>query len=258
VGGKPLTSTSSLHDLAFDSAGNLWSASDAAGGVGLGAITMISGNNSLTAPNFSYTSTSNPALYEPLGGGAHSWAPVIDGSGNAWIFSETELNEITSGGSETGGAINYNTSGTLVYGPTWEAGVTRNAFQDGDGKFVVVAASTGAGYISVYYPNAPSDGQAGAGEGGANVYLNPCYVAPATTTCAALAGGQSTIVNVPRGLAVDASGAIWSGFTDGTGPGTGDLIQVLGPGAPTWSQHSWIPKALAPNLTGGTTSLRPF
>jgi hypothetical protein len=253
VGGAPLTSTASLHDLAFDSAGNLWSASDAAAGVGLGAITMISGNNSLTAPNFTYTSSSNPALYEPLGGGSHSWSPVIDGSGNAWIFSETELNEIASSGSETGGAINYSQSGTLVYGPTWEAGVTRNAVRDGDGKFVVVAAATGAGYISVYYPNAPSDGDAGTGEGGANVYLNPCYVASGTTTCAALAGGQSTTVNVPRGVTMDASGAIWSGYAAAS-----DLIQVLGPGAPVWSQVSWIPKALAPNLSGTATSLRPF
>jgi hypothetical protein len=260
VGGKPLTSTSSLHDLAFDSAGNLWSASDAAGGVGLGAITMISGNNSLTAPNFSYTSTSNPALYlNTTGvGGGHSWSPLIDGGGNVWVFSETDLNEVTSGGSETGGATNYAGSYSTIYGPTWEAGVTRNAVQDGDGKFVVVAASTGAGYISVYYPNAPSDGQAGAGLGGADVYLNPCYVAPATTTCAVLSGGQSTTVNVPRGVTVDASGAIWSGFTQGTATAAGDLIQVLGPGAPVWSQVSWIPKALAPNLTGGTTSLRPF
>jgi hypothetical protein len=149
----------------------------------------------------------------------------------------------------------------LVYGPLWEAGVTRNAVQDGDGKFVVVAASTGAGYISVYYPNAPSDGFAGTGEGGADVYLNPCYVAPATTTCAALAGGQSTIVNVPRGVAIDASGAIWSGFTQGSTSATGaagDLIQVLGPGAPAWSQVSWIAKALAPNFSGNPTSLRPF
>jgi hypothetical protein len=219
---------------------------------------MISGNNSLTAPNFSFTGTSNPALYEPLGAGSHSWSPVIDGSGNAWLFSETELNEVASSASEIGGAPNYNSSGTLVYGPLWEGGVTRNAVQDGDGKFVVVAASTGAGYISVYYPNAPSDGFAGTGEGGADVYLNPCYVAPATTTCAALAGGQSTTVNVPRGVTLDASGAIWSGFTDGVGPGTGDLIQVLGPGAPVWSQVSWIPKALSPNLSGNTTSLRPF
>jgi hypothetical protein len=261
VGTGPLTSTTSLHDLAFDSAGNLWSASDAAAGVGLGAITMISGNNSLTAPNFTYTTTSNPALYEPLGTGSHSWSPIIDGSGNAWFFSEDELNEVASTGTDTGGAVNYNTSGTLVYGPIWDAGVVRNAVEDGDGKFIVTAASTGAGYISVYYPNAPSDGQAGAGEGGADVYLNPCYVAPAATTCASLSGGQSTTVNVPRGVAIDASGAIWSGFTQGSTTATGaagDLIQVLGPGAPVWSQVSWIPMALAPNLSGNTTSLRPF
>jgi hypothetical protein len=261
VGTGPLTSTTSLHDLAFDSAGNLWAASDSAGSVGLGAIDIISKNNSLTAPNFTYTTTSNPALYEPLGTGSHSWSPIIDGSGNAWFFSEDELNEVASTGTETGGAVNYNTSGTLVYGPIWDAGVVRNAVEDGDGKFIVTAASTGAGYISVYYPNAPSDGFAGTGEGGANIYLNPCFLAPAQTTCAPLAGGQSATVNVIRGVTMDATGAIWSAYAPGTAGFAGGVIQVLGPGAPVWSQHSWIPKALAPNLTGvttGTTSLRPF
>jgi hypothetical protein len=252
VAGAPETATGALHDLAFDSAGNLWSASDSTGGGGLGALLIISSNNSLSAPAFAYTATSNPALYLG-GGGAHSWAPMIDGSGNAWVISETELNEIPSSGSETGGAPNYASSYTLTYGPTWEAGVARLAFMDGDGKMIVDAASTGAGYLSVYYPNAPSDNDAGTGLGGADVYLNPCYIASSTTTCAALTGGQSTTVNVMRGVAVDSSGAIWAAFAAGS-----DVLQVLGPGAPTWSQRSWLPKALAPNLTPAATSLRPF
>jgi hypothetical protein len=257
VAGAPLTSTASLHDLAFDSAGNLWSASDSAGGVGLGALVMISGNNSLTAPNFTYSSTSNPVLYlDPSGSGSHSWDPMIDGSGNAWFGSEDILTEIPSSGPEIGGATNYAGSGTIVYGPIWEGGVERNALLDGDGKFIVAAASGGAGYISVYYPNAPSDGQAGAGLGGADVYLNPCWVASGNT-CSALVGGQSGITNTTRGIAVDATGAIWSSYQLGVNT---NLTQILGPGAPAWSQVSWIPKALAPNRTGtGTaTSLRPF
>jgi len=253
VGGVPETSTASLHDLAFDSAGNLWSASDATGGSSLGSLLMISSNNSLTAPAFGYTSTPNPQLYLG-GGGSHSWAPLIDGSGNAWVGSETELNEVPSTGSETGGAGLYNASYTLIYGPTWEAGVERNDIEDGDGKFIVAAASGGAGYISVYYPNAPTDNDAGAGEGGADVYLNPCYVATGTT-CDALAGGQAEGTNTIRGIAIDATGAIWASNQEGTAT---NLIQVLGPGAPSWGQRSWIPAALAPNLAGNATSLRPF
>ena len=253
VGGVPVTTTTNLHQLAFDSAGNLWAASDAAGGGGLGALLMISSNNSLTSPAFAYTTTSNPALYLG-GGGAHTWAPMIDGSGNAWIGSESELNEVPSSGSETGGATNYNSSYTLIYGPTWEAGVERDSIMDGDNKIVVAAASTGAGYISVYYPNAPSDNNAGAGLGGADVYLNPCYVAPSTTTCSTLAGGQSSVTNVDRNRAsVDASGAIWVSLNTGA-----NVLQIFGPAAPSWSQTSWIPEALAPNLLGNSTSLRPF
>jgi hypothetical protein len=243
VGSGPETATASLHDLSFDTAGNLWSASDAAGGGGLGAILMISSNNSLTSPAFTFTTTSNPQLY--LGGaGSHSWAPMIDISGNAWIGSESELNEVTSSGSESGGAVNYATSFSTIYGPTWESGVERNNIEDGDGKFVVAAASTGAGYISVYYPNAPSDGDAGTGLGGADVYLNPCYVSSGTT-CSALTGGQSEATNVTRGLAVDSTGAIWGGFAAAS-----DLIQILGPGAPSWSQQSWVPAAYKTNTSG--------
>ena len=254
VGGVPITATTNLHELAFDSAGNLWAASDAAGGGSLGAILIISNNNSLTAPDFSYAGGANPVTYLG-GGGAHTWAPMIDGSGNAWIGSETELNEVANFGSGTGvHGSNYDTGYTLIYGPTWEAGVERDSVMDGDNKIVVAAASTGAGYISVYYPNAPSDNNAGVGLGGADVYLNPCYVASGTTTCAALAGGQSATTNVDRNrAAVDASGAIWVSLNT-----SANVVQIFGPGAPSWSETSWIPEALAPNLAGNSTSLRPF
>ena len=256
VGGAPVTATTNLHGLAFDSAGNLWAASDTAGGSGLGAILMISSNNSLTSPAFAYTATANPAVL--LGGtGSHSWAPMVDGSGNVWVGSESELNEVvgTCGSpvcSETGGATNYDTAFTLAYGTGWEAGVERDSIMDGDGKIVVAAASTGAGYISVYYPNAPSDNNAGAGVGGADVYLNPCYVASATTTCAALAGGQSAVTNVDRNRAsVDASGAIW--LLSNT---SAMCFRYLARRT-NLEPDSYIPHALAPNLQREFDELAP-
>ncbi len=168
----------------------------------------------------------------------------------------TDLLQIPSTGAETGGALNYG-SLTIEYGPIYEAGVTRNAAMDGDGKIVIDATSTGSGYLSVYYPNAPPDGyftaSASTGDTGADVYLNPCFTAIGTTTCAAQTGGESTIVNNPRSSVVDATGAIWAPTQS-----AGYVIQVLGPGAPTWSQQSYIPKALAPNLTNTATTLRPY
>jgi hypothetical protein len=181
---------------------------------------------------------------------------MLDPGGNLWFSAQNDLLEIPSGGAETGGGQNYG-SLTIEYGPIYEAGVERNAAMDGDGKIIVDATSTGAGYLSVYYPNAPADGYFTAssttGDTGADVYLNPCYIAVATTTCAALAGGESTIVNNPRSTTIDGTGAIWAATQS-----AGFVIQVLGPGAPTWSQKSYIPKALAPNLTSNTTTLRPY
>jgi hypothetical protein len=263
VGGAVVSGTTPLRDPVFDSAGNLWAASDNAGGAP-GALLMISSNNSLSAPSFSFSSTSNPEIIQG-GAGANlkSSSPMIDGSGNMWITSEDELNEVPSSGSETGGAALYNTSMTLTYGGSgtssgaWDSTDERYAVMDGNGKIIVDGAAGSEGYLSVYYPNAPSDGFGGSGEGGANVYLNPCFTATATTVCALTSSDKtSQIVNAARGSAIDASGAIWASFSSGL-----NVVQILGPGAPSWSQTSWIPKALAPNLTGpttGTTSLRPF
>ena len=252
VGGAVVSGTTPLRDPVFDSAGNLWVASDNVGG-NPGAVLMISTNNSLTAPNFSFSSTTNPALIPGgIGSNLKSSSPNLDASGNLWISSEDQLNEVLSGGSETGGATNYATSMTPVYGGSgsaaWESTDTRYSSMDGDAKIVVDAAAGGIGYLSVYYPNATSDGQGGTGLGGANVYLNPCYVASSTTTCALNASGGSIIMNASRQSAVDASGAIWATFSSG-----GQFIQVLGPGAPLWPQASYIPEALLTN-----TSRRPY
>jgi hypothetical protein len=117
VGSAPITAGAPLKDPTFDSAGNLWAASDAAPGGTNGVLLMISNNNSLTAPNFSFTGTSNPAVI--LGGaGSHTNSPMLDIGGNMWIGSEDELNEVTcfSPCTEGMGATNYNTSMTLVYG----------------------------------------------------------------------------------------------------------------------------------------------
>jgi hypothetical protein len=257
VGGSP--EPYACKQPIFDSAGNLWVESDNTGGTGgPGAILMLSDTGSLTSPVFTNggSGLGNPVFY-PGGTATPGNGIMVDPGGNLWYSAQNDLLQIPSGGTETGGGQNYG-SVTVEYGPIYEAGVERNAAMDGDGKIVIDATSTGAGYLSVYYPNAPSDGffannPPTTGNTGADVYLNPCYVASSTTTCAALAGGQSTIVNNPRSTTIDDSGAIWVPTQS-----AGFMIQVIGPGAPTWGQKSFAPKALAPNLSGNTTSLRPF
>jgi hypothetical protein len=257
VGGAVVTGSTPMRDIAFDNAGNLWAASDSAAGAGPGALLMISENNSLTAPNFDYTAASNPGLY--LGGtGANikSMTPMLDAIGNLWLPGEDELNQFpcSSPCTETGGATNYTaTTGTLIYGGpsgsgAWDQTDGRYASMDGDGKIILDGASGSTGFLSVYYPNAPSDGNGGASEGGANTYLNPCYVAPSTTVCDLTSNGTSLIVNAGRTPVIDDSGAIWSSFSSGD-----TFLQLFGPAAPSWGQRSWIPKAMQTN-----TSLRPY
>ena len=250
VAGAPLTGSTPLKDPTFDTAGNLWAASDSANG-GNGVLLIISNNNSLTAPDFSYNTTTNPAIING-GGGAHTNAPLMDISGNMWVGSEDDLNQVASFGSETGGATNYATSMTDMYATTsavWDGGVHRFETMDGDGKIVVDAASGGFGFVTVYYPNATADAlatDAGAASG-TNIYLNPCSV-QSGTTCTLDGDGGSVIMNASRGSVVDDSGAIWATLSSGK-----NVIQVLGPGAPSWGQASYKPLIFSTN-----TSERPY
>jgi hypothetical protein len=254
--GAVVTSETPLRDPVFDSAGNLWAATGGvAGTTGPGAILLVSNGNSLTAPDFSYSGGASNPLTIAGGTGANlkSMSPMLDAGGNLWIPGEDELNYIPSSGLETGGAQNYATSMTLVYGGAsgsgaWESTDGRYAAMDGDGKIVVSGADGGFGYVSVYYPNAPSDGAGGTGLGGANTYLNPCFPTGTPLVCAANSGGSSQIMNASRMSAIDASGAIWATLSSGS-----NMVQILGPGAPTWSQLSYKPLALQTN-----TSERPY
>ena len=243
----------------FDSAGNLWVESDNTGGTsGPGVILMLNdgGSTSLTSPAFTNTGTSGNPVNYPGGDATPGNGVMIDPAGNLWFSAQDDLLSIQSTGTEAGGGQNYG-SLTIEYGPIYEAGVERNAAMDGDGKIVIDATSTGAGYLAIYYPGATDDGyfvaSSTVGDTGADVYINPCYAVYGTTTCSLLTGGESVITNNPRSTLIDASGAIWVPEQS-----SGYLVQVLGPGAPTWSQKSWIPAALAPNLSGNTTTLRPY
>jgi len=245
VGGVALTGSTPLRGLTFDSAGNLWGASDNASGGGTGVLLMISNNNLLTAPNFDYTGATNPAVIFTATPN-HSNTPMIDAGGNMWLSTDAWVYEVASSGSETGGATNYGTSATAVYG-TADGEVGRFAIMDGDGKIVWDAAAGNQGFVSLYYPNADYDNYANAGSVGANVYLNPCSVVSGTT-CTLNGDGGSFIMNAIRMSAVDDSGAIWSATSSGS-----NLTQILGPAAPSWGYAPYIPEAILTN-----TSERPY
>jgi hypothetical protein len=245
-----LVALAPIKDPTFDPSGNMWVASESGGCCS--AALFISTNNSLTAPVFgAYSgSLSDPETIVTLGATRIN-APMIDSSGNMWIGDQDELNEVTGpAGTQAAG---YATSVDVVYGSTaaiWDGGVERYSFMDGDNKVVVEAASGGFGFVTVYYPDAPPDSYATADSSpsGANTYLNPCYTAPSATTCSLDSDGGSLIMNASRMATVDASGAIWASLSSG-----GNYIQVLGPGAPTWPQASYVPLALQTN-----TSRRPY
>jgi hypothetical protein len=227
-----------IKDPTFDSKGNMWVASESGGCCS--AELFINTGGGLTSPTFgAYSgSLSDPDDYAAFSTDTRVNSPMIDATGNMWIGAQDGLFEVTGpAGTEAAG---YGGSATAVYGGgsnVWDGGVERYSVMDGDGKIVAEAASGGFGFVTVYYPDAPPDALAtdDASLAGANTYLNPCYVAPSTTVCALDADGGSLIMNAARMATVDASGAIWATLSSG-----GNVVQILGPGAPTWGQESYI------------------
>ena len=265
VGGAAVPFT--IRDLAFDAYGNMWDASVA--GTNFGVNLFISSNNSLTSPSFTYSTNTNPVYIEDPDGDTEVNSPMMDIKGNMWVVDQDQIFEVASSGAENVSAFNnnpptgnYASSLNSVYGTgtgpvspmeVTFGGVNRYAFMDGDGKIYGANASTGTGYLTAFFPTAPCDTVCtnDGDSAGYNAFLNPCYVATGTT-CEVNANnsGQSGAVDVPRGAAVDASGALWVAVEESPA-----VLQVLGIAAPTWPQANYIPVAFAANAGG---SGRPY
>ena len=107
---------------------------------------------------------------------------------------------------------------------TPDSGVIRYARMDGNNNIFFGAASTGAGFLSIYY----TVNTAGAASN-ANIQMNPCNVG-AATSC----GTSYALVNVVRGVAVDSTGSVWAAVV-----ASDNVLQILGVGGPSWSQASY-------------------
>jgi hypothetical protein len=245
-----------IKELVLDSYGNMWTASDS--GANFGANLFISSNGSLTSPAFAYTAGTNPAtLPDPDTSNSHVNAPMMDVFGNMWVADQNQIFEVTGPAGTDGGG--YAGSLDSVYGSNSGgtgitfSGVNRYDFMDGDGKIDGASANGGTGDLTVFYPNAPCDSvcTADSDSSGYNAFLNPCYVATGTTCETNPSNtGQSGAVNTIRGVATDASGALWVAVEEGP-----NALQVLGIGAPTWPAQNYKPVVYLANASG---SGRPY
>jgi hypothetical protein len=189
-------------------------------------------NNSLTgtvAPI--YTSAPTP-ITGVNSGDTHMSTLLIDSVGNTWVPDQDYLYEVT---------LNGFPAATAITGVDWFGGVERQAAMDGDNKIAVAAANGGGGYIGLFYPTGVGAGTPPGGS--AFAVFGPCNVTTGTTC-----GTGVALDDAGRGVAVDDTGSIWFTFTSGS-PTT--VLQVIGPGAPTWGQASL-------GAVGNGTTERPY
>jgi len=216
VGGSTLDDTTvnsatlalSLRDILIDGSGNIW----AGGGTsGNGSnLYYIANSGTLAAPAYE-TAATTVAVSSGGVGATGTTSVLMDGSGNVWDSTDKGLYEVP--------ATTYSATNVVN---SLDGAVVRNDAIDGDGKVILVAAGSGAGYLSFFYPSGPTASSA-------NVQVNPCDVG-AATAC----GNAYALVNVGRGVTVDSTGSVWASFSTGQ-----NVLQVLGIGAPSWSQANY-------------------
>jgi hypothetical protein len=173
-------------------------------------VLYFNNSGTVTAPVYS------APIPLPQGADQYEATPLIDEAGNAWLVDSHALWEWT--GTVTAG-VGATTNPVLT---PWDGGAVRQAAMDGDNKIAFSVASGGSGYVALWYPT---------GSNLANAWLN---LTPCCQTATATAPG-TIIDNAGRGITVDDTGSIWETFTSGPT----NVLQILGPGAPTWGQPSW-------------------
>jgi len=226
VGGSTLTAvnvggaavTAQLRDVYLDGSGNIWA------GDGKTSVYYAANTGTTAAPAYA-----NAAKIAAGASGADGieGVPMIDTLGNVWVISDQNIYEIAGGQTSVPLGSATIPAATVV---TPDSGVIRFARMDGNNNIFLGAASTGAGFLAVYY-TANTAGSAS----NANIQLNPCNVG-AATTCTAAPG----LVNVVRGVAVDSTGSLWVPVVDTAASASpGHLLQLMGLGGPSWSQASY-------------------
>jgi hypothetical protein len=223
VGGSTLTAEnvhgaavpSGLRYLWLDGSGSIWT--------GNGYSLYYAANTGTTAsPAYANAAISVSGFTGSGNGEGMEGVPMIDTLGNVWIASDQNLYEIAGGTTSVPAGSATLPTATLT---TADGGVIRYAKMDGNNNIFFGAANGTApgGYLSLYYTVNTAGSAANA-----NILLNPCNVG-AATTC-----GTNALAFVVRGVAVDSSGSVWA-----TAVSSDSVLQVLGPGGPSWSQASY-------------------
>jgi hypothetical protein len=150
--------------------------------------------------------------------------PMIDSAGNAWLADQNYLYEVP-----------YATFPVVAAatGANWFGGVVRQTAIDGDNKIAVAGANGSApyGYMGMWYPTGGTKTSYAVFSPCASVNVTGSTATPITTTC----GTGAAYDAAARSVTIDDTGSLWYSFTSSS---PHNILQVLGPGAPTWGQAS--------------------
>jgi hypothetical protein len=206
-----------LRYVYLDPSGNIWTGK---GQSNPAALYYAANTGTTAAPAYANAAVTVSGVTGSGSEGVEG-VPMIDTLGNVWISTDQNLYEIVGGQSSVPGGTASIPAATLI---TPDSGVIRYARMDGNNNIFFGAASTGAGFLSIYY----TVNTAGAASN-ANIQMNPCNVG-AATSC----GTSYALVNVVRGVAVDSTGSVWAAVV-----ASDNVLQILGVGGPSWSQASY-------------------
>jgi hypothetical protein len=177
---------------------------------------VVPNAGTVAAPSYTPGTAGKVSAALPAIGGAIS----MDGSGNIWASSVDFVSEVVPSG----------TGATLTLGAPANSAVsnltTTTASEVDGGGTLWTPSLTSSGNI-IEYLTTPGAIQP------TNNDLRPCYNPPA----AGIACSATVASAYPTTAQVDSAGAVW---VSGQGSGaTGFVVQLLGPGSPTWPQLSY-------------------
>ncbi len=144
---------------------------------------------------------------------------TLDGSNDLWVGSTAKLTEfaapVASGETGTPYSVASATSSTTTPSTPYQGQVD--------------------GANTLWYPSRTASGQIWFTQLASNTsdYIYTCYAPAGATTCTAVTS-PNPVINLPRLVQLDSTGAIWV-----PSQGTNYVVQILGPGAPVYPQLSY-------------------
>lgn len=222
----------STNQIVIDSGQNIWIGNYSASSGTSGKVFLVPNTGTAAAPAYTATSGFFTTTLSSYDNGGVS----LDASGNVWTGSSLDVYSITPTGS--GATL------ALPSSPTFTAAIAASHPSAGEvdgGSNYWYPSLTSSG--SLYLQITPTAAYYNSTTPANNIQtLRPCYVPAGSNTCDAallISSLQYYESGDPHVIQVDSSGALWVAAGVTSNLNTGFILQVLGPGYPTWPLYNY-------------------